>query len=65
MENKNLYKELKSQNIEFILVDQYILSLYVHQLNFKELNLPLYNNKVNICLKYQVLQTKLLGIISL
>ncbi|GFI40178.1 hypothetical protein IMSAGC017_00209 [Thomasclavelia cocleata] len=57
----SLYKELKSQNIEFILVDQYILSLYVHQLNFKELNLPLYNNKVNICLKYQVLQTKLLG----
>lgn len=56
-----LNRELESKNIKFILVDQYILSLYIHQLNFKGLNLPLYDKKVNICLKYQVLQTELLG----
>lgn len=53
-----IYTELKPHNIDFVLVDQYLLAKTIYEMGIEEEGIPLSHKKINFCAQYQVLPFK-------
>lgn len=54
-----IYKELDRENVNFVLIDQFILAKCIHEMGIENVDtIPLSSNYTDFCGQYQVLQSK-------